>query len=210
VVDKKEDQSIAHEFDEKTAAAIKHSLETNTALLEGIESGVQSQKVDLVDIRSGMQSQGLRLDDIGSQVLRLEDIGNGMQSQVVKLNDIGSQVVKLEGIENGVCNVIPDYQNEILRLKDALSKKTAACDTIEGKLAYKTRVINQQDVFVAKLVEEQTLYKKEKQALQDEVTALKEQLDVGKYITQLKQMLDTTQIISSALTEERVAKRHCV
>jgi hypothetical protein len=102
---------------------------------------------------------------------------------------------------------IDDDKKENVWLMDALLKRTAACDTMEVKLACKTRIINQQDVFVAKLLDDQALYRKEKQALQDEITALREQLDVGKYISQLKQMLDTTQILWS---EERLAKRHCV
>jgi hypothetical protein len=91
------------EFDEKTAAAIRFSL-------GNIETGVQSQAVKLEDIEQGVHSQAVKL----------EGIETGVQSQAAKL----------DGIEQGVCHVIPDYQNENAKLKDALAKKTAACDTI--------------------------------------------------------------------------------
>jgi hypothetical protein len=47
-------QQPASELDEKTAAAIKLSLETQVVKLEGIESGMQSQAVELVDIKHGV------------------------------------------------------------------------------------------------------------------------------------------------------------
>ena len=141
------------EFDEKTAAAIRLSL-------DHIETGVQSQ------------------------------------------------AVKLEGIEQGVCHVIPDYQNEIVKLKDALAKKTAACDTIEGKLAYKTRVINQQGKYIDKLDEEQQLLVQQNRVLARENTVMKEQLELSQH---LKQTLEKSQhladILSATLAEERAAKR---
>jgi hypothetical protein len=141
------------EFDEKTAAAIRLSL-------DHIETGVQSQ------------------------------------------------AVKLEGIEQGVCHVIPDYQNEIVKLKDALAKKTAACDTIEGKLAYKTRVINQQGRYIDKLDEEQQLLVQQNRGLVRENTIMKEQLELSQH---LKQTLEKSQhladILSATLAEERAAKR---
>jgi hypothetical protein len=141
------------EFDEKTAAAIKLSL-------DHIETGVQTQ------------------------------------------------AVKLEGIEHGVCNVIPDYQNEIAKLRDALGKKTAACDTIEGKLAYQTRLVNQQGRYIERLDETQKLLIREKDVLLKQNTLMKEQLDLSQH---LKQTLEKSQfiaeILSSTLAEERASKR---
>jgi chromosome segregation ATPase len=172
------------EFDEKTTAAIRLSL-------GNIEQGVQSQAVKLEDIEQGVQSQAAKLDDIET----------GVQSQAVKL----------EGIEQGVCHVIPDYQNEIAKLKDALAKKTAACDTIEGKLAYKTRLVNQQGKYIDKLEEEQVQQGKcidkleeeqvqhvkdaqawthEKASMQSQISALQEQLELSQY---LKQTLEKSQ-----------------
>jgi hypothetical protein len=193
------------EFDEKTAAAIRLSL-------GNIEQGVQSQAVKLGNIEQGVQSQAVKLDDIET----------GVQSQAAKLDGIEtgvqSQAVKLEGIEQGVCHVIPDYQNEIVKLKDALAKKTAACDTIEGKLAYKTRLVNQLEVFVAKLEEAQVQHVKdtqtwthEKASMQSQITALQEQLDLCRSIAHLREMQESMQhtasVLSSTLAEERAAKR---
>jgi len=154
--------------------------------------------------------------------LSLGNIETGVQSQAVKLDDIEtgvqSQAVKLDGIEQGVCHVIPDYQNENAKLKDALAKKTAACDTIEGKLAYKTRLVNQHEVFVAKLEEAQVQHVKDTQAwthekasMQSQITALQEQLDLCRSIAHLREMqesmLHTANVLSSTLAEERAAKR---
>lgn len=155
------------EFDEKTAAAIKLSLDTAAVKLENIEGGVQSQ------------------------------------------------AVKLEGIEHGVCNVIPDYQNEIAKLKDILTKKTVACDTIEGRLAYKTRVVNQQDKYIAELEEDRRVLVEQKQTLiQEKInlfnenTTLKEQLDLSRHLKQiLEKTQHTAEILSSTLAEERATKR---
>lgn len=145
----------------------------------------------------------------------LEDCKDSMVKQVVKLEEIGSQVVKLEGIEHSVCAVIPDYQRDNALLKDALCRKTAACDSIEGKLAYKTRIINQQDAYIAKLEQNVALFAdKEKtwiaqqQSYMQQITVLQEQLGLTVY---LKQALDranhTADILSSTLAEERSAKR---
>ena len=121
---------------------------------------------------------------------------------------VQSQAAKLDGIEQGVCHVIPDYQNEIVKLKDALAKKTAACDTIEGKLAYKTRVINQQGRYIDKLDEDQQLLAQQNRGLARENTLMKEQLELSQH---LKQTLEKSQhladILSATLAEERAAKR---
>ena len=142
----------------------------------------------------------------------LDHIESGVQSQAVKLEDIEqgvqSQAAKLDGIEQGVCHVIPDYQNEIAKLKDALAKKTAACDTIEGKLAYKTRLVNQQGKYIDKLDDEQKLLLQQNQALVRDNMLMKEQLELCQY---LKQTLERSQhladILSSTLADERAAKR---
>lgn len=135
----------------------------------------------------------------------------------IKLS-LETHAVKLDSIENGVCNVIPDYQKEILKLKEALAYKTAACDTIEGKLAYKTRLVNQQDLFIATMEEEHSLHVKEKQAwahergaLKTQISGLLEQINMCKSIALLQQMQEKTQhtaeILASTLEEERACKR---
>jgi hypothetical protein len=128
---------------------------------------------------------------------------------------VQSQAAKMEGIEQG-------YQNEIAELKDALAKKTAVYDFLEGKLAYKTRVFIQQEVIIAKLEEEQVQHVKDVQArtheiasMQRQITALQEQLELRQYLKQnlekYQQTLEKSQhladILSSTLADERAAKR---
>lgn len=132
-------------------------------------------------------------------------VEGGLQSQAVELigikNDVQSHVIKLEGIENGVCNVIPDYQNEIKALKDALAKKTAACDTIEGRLAHKTRTINQLEAYVAVLEGEKETWSRAKTELLDKFATLQEESNTLRNLRQIVMILSTT------LAEEREAKR---
>jgi hypothetical protein len=115
-------------------------------------------------------------------------------------------------IEQGV---ILDYQNEIAKLKDALAKKTAVYDTIEGKLAYKTRLVNQQGKYIDRLDDEVQLLKQQNQVLVSEKEVLlsrnmrmKDQLELSHH---LKQTLEKSQhladILSSTLADERAAKR---
>ena len=104
-------------------------------------------------------------------------------------------------IKHEVCNVISDYQQEIKQLKDALAKKTAACDTIEGRLAHKTRVINQQDAYIVNLEAEKQIWAQLRAALQDKYSLLQEEFNTFRT---LRQMIDT---LSSTLAEERAFKR---
>jgi hypothetical protein len=138
----------------------------------------------------------------------LVNAARGLQPQAIKLEE-QSQAVKLEG----ACN--PDYQNVIARLKEALAHKTAACDTIEGKLAHKTRTINSQDKYISTLEEEQQVVRKagqnlilENKELHTKLAHAQEQLGIS---SNLGQILDkaqhTAEILSSALAEERAAKR---
>jgi hypothetical protein len=126
-----------------------------------------------------------------------------------------SQSVKREGVDHGVCNVIPDYQNEIAKLKEALAIKTTIYDLMEGKLACQTRLANQQCKYIDKLDKSQQLLVEQKQLLVSERellliqnTLMKEQLDLSQH---LKQTLEKSQfiaeILSSALAEERAYKR---
>ena len=179
------------EFDEKTMAVMNQSM----ALQEETKAAV-------------VKVEGL----LEGSMETVNSVKDGMQSQAVKLE---SQSVKLDGIEHGVCNVIPDYQREIEQLKEALVKKTAACDTIEGKLGHKTRIINQQDSYIIKLEEGQRVDNEEKQAWMREKadliaknSFLQEQLNMS---VLLKKMVEETQltakILSSTLEEERLIKR---
>ena len=187
--------SSPKEFDEKTLAAIQQSLEEHKEVMVKVEGGLNTQVVKLDGIETGMQSQVVKLDGIEA----------GMQSQVVKL----------EGIQDGMCNVIPDYQREIALLKTQLAHKTALCDSVEGKLAHKTRVINQQTDYISKLEDqhkahllEQLAWSRQGTELQSKIAGLQEQLDTS---LNLKQMLEqarfTTEILASTLADERAAKR---
>ena len=140
----KQEQLGAKEFDEKTSAAIKFSLEAHAVKLEAIEDGVQAHAVKLEAIEDGVQAHAVKL----------EAIEGGVQAQTVDLVDI----------KHGVCNVIPDYQQEIKALKEALVKSNSARDTTEGKLGHKTRIVNQLDAYIVKLEEEQTLHARGKHA----------------------------------------------
>jgi hypothetical protein len=187
--------SSSKEFDEKTMAVIKQSLEDNKEVMVKVEEGIQSQVVKLDGIENGMQSQ----------VVKLEGIEDGMQSQVVKL----------DGIQDGVCNVIPDYQREIALLKSQLAHKTALCDTVEGKLAHKTRMTNQQSDYISKLEEqhkeqllEQLAWSRQGVELENKIKVLQEQLDTSNHLRQmLEQARFTAEILSSTLADERAAKR---
>ncbi len=181
---RQEEQLGAKEFDEKTSAAIKFSLETHAVKLEAIEDGVQAHAV------------------------KLEAIESGVQAQTVDLVDI----------KQGVCSVIPDYQIEIKALKDALVKSNSARDTTEGKLGHKTRIVNQQDAYIIKLEEDQTLHVQEKQAwkleknkLLAKYSALQEELAQSKSLQKiLEKAGHIAEILSSTLAEEREAKRRRV
>lgn len=201
--DKESDEKdVDKEFDEKTAAAIRFSLKS------------------LGEDMQGIQAQVVKLEEIEKK------IENGVQSQAADVVDIKegvkSQAEELINIKNGVCIVIPDYQRENAVLKEAIIKKTAACDSIEGKLAHKTAIVNRQTAFIAKLQTDMQVMELERQAwlrekedLLRKNLALKEQLDLTGL---LKQMMEKTQYTTNVLTttidalastleEERANKR---
>lgn len=145
-------QMSSGEFEEKTVAAIKHSMEEQAAILVKVEGGLQSQ------------------------------------------------VVKLDGIQEGVCNVIPDYQNKIAKLEEALAYQIVQRNSQEGKTSAQTRVVNQQkDVITAKDIEIATLHKREDFLLK-RIQELESNLDMCKAVEHLKQMTQLAQ-------EERVFAR---
>jgi hypothetical protein len=197
--------STSKEFDEKTLAVIKQSLEDNKEAMIKVENGMQSQVVKLDGIENGMQSQ----------VVKLDGIENGMQSQVVKLdgieNGMQSQVVKLDGIQDGVCNVIPDYQREIVKLREALAHKTKLCDRIEGQKGRLTMEINKLKWELGEKSDANEALNRDKFITGKKMQDLQMQLDMCQSIALLKQMQEETQrtaeILSSTLADERAAKR---
>lgn len=150
-----------------------------------------------------------------ANAVKLESIGNDVQSHAVKLDSIEggvhSQAVKLDGIEQGVLNVIPDYQNEIKCLKEALAHKTKLCDRIEGQKGRLTMEINKLKWELDEKNEENELLRKDKNAQSKKIQELQEQVDLCQSIALLKQMQEETQrtaeILSSTLEDERAAKR---
>jgi len=204
------------EFDEKTVEQLKFSLKNLGDDMQTIQTSVQSQgavvvgiKDDVVEIQENVKSQAADMVDIKENVK--------------------CQAVDMVEIKNGVCSVIPDYQRENALLKEALVKKTAACDSIEGRLAHKTTIVNRQTAFIAKLETDMQTIETEKQAwlrekanLIRENATLKEQLDLTNL---LKRTLEKTQYasdvlasttealtttvdnLSSTFEEERAAKR---
>jgi len=193
----------------KLAEAIKRSLETNVVKLENIDNKMDTQAVDVENIKENVKSQA-------ADVVEIKE-------------DVKSHAVELVEIKNGVCSVIPDYQRENALLKDALLKKTAACDSIEGRLAYKTTTVKRLESQLAKLQADMQVIELEKQAwfrekvniLQENVT-LKEQLDLTGFLKKMMEtaqynhnamastmetLTTTTDTLSSTLEEERAAKR---
>ena len=145
-------QQPASELDEKTAAAIKLSLETQVVKLEGIESGMQSQAVELVDIKQG------------------------------------------------VCNVIPDYQQEIKALRHALAYKTRQCDVQEAKTALQTGKVNQRDK------ENESLRRREEANIKREESLL-ERIKELESLVQLKEMLQEERAYAKV---ERAELKHSI
>lgn len=162
-------------------AAASASREFDEKTMAAIKQSLEQQQEVMGKVEGNLQSQSVEL--------------NGIK------NDMQSQVVKLDGIENGVCNVIPDYQNEIRTLREALVKKTAACDTIEGKLAHKTRIINQQDSYIATLELEKQMWSRTKMELQHKYSLMQEEFNMART---LGHMIET---LSTIFAEERAAKR---
>ena len=198
---KKELMSVT-EWDEKTKTFV-------TGKLESIENNVQGQAIKLEKIENDVQSQSADVVDIKEGVK--------------------SQAEELVNIRNGVCVVIPDYQRDNAVLREALVKKTAACDSMEGRLARQTLINKRQMGEIAKLKTDMQVMELEKQAwlreksevLRENAT-LKEQLDLtgllkcmlekNQYTVTMNTTLNeelqrTADVLASTLEEERAAKR---
>lgn len=167
------------------------SREFDEKTMAAIKQSLEQQQEVMVKVEGGLQSQAAEL--------------NGIK------NDVQSQAVKLEGIENGVCNVIPDYQNEIRTLKEALAHKTKLCDRIEGQKGRLTMEINKLRWELGERNEENVVLAREKIMTSKKIQDLQMQLDMCQSIALLKQMQEETQrvteLLSATLEEERAAKR---
>jgi septal ring factor EnvC (AmiA/AmiB activator) len=133
--------------------------------------------------------------------VKLEHIELGVQSQAAQLS----------GIQDGVCNVIPDYQKEIAKLKQDLAHKTKLCDRIEGQKGRLTMEINRLNFELGERNDEAEALRLQKHEQSKKIQDLLQQLDMCKSIALLKQMQEeaqhTAEILSSTLAEERAAKR---
>ena len=192
------EEVLQKEFNEKTRMAEQISIDGLNSKMEEVHDEVQGIGELQKGIKDDVQSIG---NDVQSHAVKLEAIEGGVQSQAVKL----------EGIEQGVLNVIPDYQNEIKNLKEALAHKTKLCDRIEGQKGRLTMEINKLKWELGEKSEENETLRKDKQAQGKKIRELQEQLDMCQSIALLKQMQEeaqrTVEILASTLEEERAAKR---
>jgi hypothetical protein len=185
-------------------------------LAKKVQEKLDNAKKELMSVPEWDEKTKARLDDLKQN---MQEVDSKVQSQGVKLekieNDVQSQSVDVADIKNGVCGVIPDYQRDNAVLKEALNKKTAACDSMEGRLAHQTLINKRQMGEIAKLKTDMQVMELDKQAwlrekegVLHEISTLKEQLDLTRH---LKLMLEktqyTTEVLASTLEEERAAKR---
>ena len=181
----------------------------------GLLAKVQAKQAAAREVSSTKEFDEKTLAAIKQSVALQEET----KQAVVKVEgSLQSHEVKLDGIQQGVCNVIPDYQREIESLKAAVAHKTALCDKVEGQKAYKTRLINQQDLLISRLEEEQCKHVKEKQAWAHREAALLQQADIATAVTMARQMVEDMknerevmaihiELLTSIITEERARKR---
>lgn len=163
------EEKTERDFNEKTRAAEKISLDEFKSKMEEVHDEVQGL---------GHFQQGIKEDVLS--------IGNNVQSHAVKLEAIEDgvqlQAVNLVDIKQGVCNVIPDYQQEIKNLRDALAYKTRQCDIQESKTAAQTGKVNQRDKEIDALHRREEAYIKREESLLERIKELEA-------IVQLKEML---------------------
>jgi hypothetical protein len=198
--DERQKQLLAKELNEKTEAAIQMSLrdlkqdvQMHGSKLDIIENGMHSHVVKLEGIESGMQKLGGIEQDMQSQAVKLEGIENGMQRLDGIESGVQSQAAKLTGIEHGVCNVIPDYQKEIERLKQDNATLTFQRDSQEGKTAAQTRKVNDRDRMLALKDLEIQVLQKHKEDLLKKIAVLERDADMCKAVEQLKQITQMAQ-----------------
>jgi hypothetical protein len=169
--------------------------------LEAIQGGCKSQPGKLEAVG---EAQPGKLEAIkGAQPVKLEAIEAGAQSEAVKLEE-GQQ-------QQGVCSVVPDYQNEIKTLREALAHKTKLCDRIEVQKGRLTMEVSRLTWQLDEKVEAYESLHREKLLAGRKIQDLQVQLDMCQSIALLKQMQEetqrTTEILASTLAEERAAKK---
>ena len=139
-------------------------------------------------------------EDVQAQTVKLESIEEGMQSHGVELVDI----------KQGVCNVIPDYQNEIRTLRQALEHKTKQCDVQEAKTAVQTGKVNQRDKEIAALHKREEVQLKREQSLVERIQELERALQICKAIEHLKEMTELAQEERTFARSERAELKQSI
>lgn len=200
-------QLMAKELNEKTEAAIQMSL-------RDLKQDVQMHGSKLDIIENGMHSHVVKLEGIESGMQKLGGIEQDMQSQAVKLEGIESGMQKLDGIEHGVCSVIPDYQNENMRLKQELAHQITQRNSQEGKTASQTRRVNELERLLAiKEQENAALHNREKvhfareSAWNRRILELESMVDISKIVENLQQMKQLVQEERAYVKEEHAFAR---
>jgi hypothetical protein len=194
--------------------------------LEVIQRDAQAQAVKLEAVE-GAQAVKLEAKVEGAQAVKLEAV-EGAQAVKVEAKVEGAQAVKVEAkVEGGaqpqpvkleegkqqqeVCCVIPDYQNEIKTLREALAHKTKLCDRIELQKGRLTMEVNRLTWQLDEKVEAYESLHREKLLANRKIQDLQVQLNMCQSIALLKQMQEetqrTTEILASTLAEERAAKK---
>jgi chromosome segregation ATPase len=167
----------AKEFDEKTSAAIKFSLEAHAVKLEAIEDGVQAHAVKLEAIGDGVHSQAVDLVDIKQGVC---NVIPDYQVEIKQLKEALAHKTKL-------CDRIEGQKGrltmEINRLKWELSERMDENEALNG---------------------EKRATGKKIQDLQMQLD-LCQSIALLKQMQEEAQR--TAEILSSTLAEERAAKR---
>ncbi len=177
----RKEQLGAKEFDEKTSAAIKLSLEEHTVKLESIGNNVQSNTVELEVIKGDVQSQAVELVHIKQGV---ENVIPVLQGEIKDLKEALSKSNAARDTTEGKLG----HKTRIINQQDAYIMK-----------------LEEEQVL---LVREKQAWIHEKNKLLNQNMALQAELD---QIRDLRQILDKADhvagILSSTLAEERAAKR---
>ena len=173
----KQDQLGAKEFDEKTSAAIKFSLEAHAVKLEAIEDGVQAHAVKLEAIGDGVHSQAVDLVDIKQRVC---NVILDYQQEIKQLKEALAHKTKL-------CDRIEGQKGrltmEINRLKWELSERMDENETLYGEKRATGKKIQDLQMQLD---------------LCQSIALLKQMQEEGQR---------TAEILSATLAEERAAKR---
>ncbi len=188
---------LEREFNEKTHAAEKISFEEFKSKMDEVCSEVQG----LGHFQQGIKDDVLSIgNDVQAHAVKLEAIEGGVQAQTVDLVDI----------KQGVCNVIPDYQQEIKQLKEALAHKTKQCDVQEAKTAIQTAKVNQQDKENEALRRREVASIKREDCLRERIKELENIVLISNTVEKLKEMTRMAQEDRAFTRAEREELRYSI